>query len=202
MKVKICGLKTKEQVDVAVENNADFLGFVFAESKRKVSAKQVADITKNVPKSIKKVGVFVAPTLETIEKTIQEANLDLVQIHGEQFFDKCSVPIIQAVPVDNLWKTVVENDKKSEYFLFDAPPKKYVGGNGETFDWEQLDISKFSGSKSFVAGGLTIENVQEAIQKFQPYGVDVSSGVETNGEKDLAKIAAFIKKAKEERSNV
>lgn len=202
MKVKICGLKTQEQVEKAVENNADYLGFVFAESKRRVTPKQVAEITKNVPKNIKKVGVFVAPTLDNLEKIVQEAKLDMVQIHGEKSFEKCSVPIIRAVPVDNLWKTIVENDKKSDYFLFDAPPKKYIGGNGETFDWEKLEISQISDKKIFIAGGLTIENVQEAIQRLQPYGVDVSSGVETNGEKDLEKIADFIKKAKEECNNV
>lgn len=198
MKVKICGLKTKEQVDVAVVNGVDFLGFVFAESKRQIKAADVKKITTEVPKKVQKVGVFVSPSSQQLEEAIQEAMLDMVQIHGEMPEQKISVPYIRALPVDNLWITTVENEKEADYLLFDAPPKKYIGGNGEVFDWEVFDPEKVKNKKLFIAGGLTIENVQEAKRRFQPYAVDVSSGVETNGEKDLEKIAAFIKKAKEE----
>ncbi|MBP2098501.1 phosphoribosylanthranilate isomerase [Enterococcus rivorum] len=198
MKVKICGLKTKEQVDVAVVHGVDFLGFVFAESKRQIKAADVKKITTEVPKKVQKVGVFVSPSSQQLEEAIQEAMLDMVQIHGEMPEQKISVPYIRALPVDNLWITTVENEKEADYLLFDAPPKKYIGGNGEVFDWEVFDPKKVKDKKLFIAGGLTIENVQEAKRRFQPYAVDVSSGVETNGEKDLEKIAAFIKKAKEE----
>ena len=198
MKVKICGLKTKEQVAVAVANGADFLGFVFAESKRQIKASDVKRITKEVPKTVQKVGVFVSPSIQQLEETIQEAALDMVQIHGKMPEQKISVPHIRALPVDNLWITTVENEKEADYLLVDAPPKKYIGGNGERFDWESFDPKKVKNKKVFIAGGLTIANVQEAKRRFQPYAVDVSSGVETNGEKDLQKIAAFIRKAKEE----
>lgn len=198
MKVKICGLKTEKQVATAVANGADFLGFVFAESRRQIKADEVKKITRRVPKKVKKVGVFVSPSIQQLEETIQVAKLDLVQIHGVVPTEELSVPLIRALPVDNLWITAVEKENSAEYLLFDAPPKKYVGGNGETFDWEIFDPQKVKNKKLFIAGGLTIENVQAAKERFQPYAVDVSSGVETNGEKDLEKIAAFIKKTKEE----
>lgn len=198
MKVKICGLKTKEHVDTAVANGADFLGFVFAESHRQIRAGEVKAITKDVPETVKKVGVFVSPTIAEVEAVIREAKLGIVQIHGKLPEDKISVPFIRALPVDNLWITAVENENSADYLLLDAPPKKYAGGNGEPFNWEAFDREKVKRQKFFIAGGLTVENVQAARKLFNPYAVDVSSGVETNQEKDLKKIAAFIRKAKEE----
>lgn len=198
MMVKICGLKTEKQVTAAVANGADFLGFVFAESRRQIKGFEVKKITQEVPENVKKVGVFVSPSIQQLEATIQVASLDLVQIHGVIPKEAISVPLIRALPVDNLWISTVENENRGDYLLFDAPPKKYSGGNGATFNWEQFDSQKVKDKQLFIAGGLTIANVQAAIRRFQPYGVDVSSGVETNGEKDLKKIAAFIRKAKEE----
>lgn len=198
MKVKICGLKTTEAVETAVMNGADFIGFVFAESKRKVLPQTVKEITKNVPTSVKKVGVFVSPTLTEVEQVIEEAGLDMVQIHGRPLEEQPSVPLISAVSVDKSLAAEAMAESLAEYLLFDAPPKQYAGGNGETFDWEQLDIQVFEDKKIFIAGGLTIENVQQAKSIFAPYAVDVSSGVETDGEKDLEKIKQFLKKAKEE----
>lgn len=194
MKVKICGLKTLEHVEVAVAYGADYLGFVFAESKRQVSPKQVKTITKNVPKNIKKVGVFVAPSVEEVEAIIRQAGLDIVQIHGVQTLENYSVPMIQAVTVTKRKMQLLQ----AQYVLFDAPPKTYVGGNGQTFDWHQLDRQLIHTKKCFIAGGLNKSNVQQAKAFFQPYAVDVSSGVESNGEKDRHKIIEFLKKAKEE----
>lgn len=198
MKVKICGLKTKEQVDVAVASGADFLGFVFAESRRQIRASDVLAITKGVPEMVGKVGVFVSPTIEVLEGAIAAAQLDLVQIHGALPVEEISVPVIRALPVDNLWISAVEKEKRGDFLLLDAPPQQYVGGNGERFNWAAFDKEKVKNKQLFIAGGLTVANVQEARRRFEPYAVDVSSGVETNGVKDLQKIAAFIQKAKEE----
>ncbi|MGC6769325.1 phosphoribosylanthranilate isomerase [Enterococcus sp. LJL51] len=198
MKVKICGLKTKGDVETAVRNGADYIGFVFAESRRRITPKHARRISKMIPKSVKKVGVFVSPTLDELEAIITAADLDLVQIHGERPANRFSVPHIRAVAVkDTLDLAVLANDP-AEYLLFDAPPQKYVGGNGQTFDWEKLQLNDLSDKKVFIAGGLTVDNVQTARQLFNPYAVDISSGVETNGEKDCEKIAEFLKKAKEE----
>lgn len=196
MKVKICGLKTKEAVDTAVTNGADFIGFVFAKSKRKILPELVREITADVPSEVKKVGVFVSPSLAEVERIIEIAGLDIVQIHGKQLDKKPSVPLISAISVNGDLSETIISESTADYVLFDAPPQQYAGGNGETFDWEQLTREKLEEKKVFIAGGLTIENVQQAKAVFAPYAVDVSSGVETNGEKDLEKISAFLKKAK------
>lgn len=198
MKVKICGLKTKQAVDHAVASGADFLGFVFASSKREVDPKTVREITVDVPDSVKKVGVFVSPILEEVETIVEEAGLDMVQVHGEQLKEALHVPVISALPVDGTKKIEIIHSTIPEYLLFDAPPKEFIGGNGVTFDWDKLDLSSLTQQKIIIAGGLTSENVQEAIRRFSPYAVDVSSGVETSGEKDLEKITRFIQQAKED----
>ncbi|MEI5994224.1 phosphoribosylanthranilate isomerase [Candidatus Enterococcus mansonii] len=194
MKVKICGLKTQEQVDTAVAFGADYLGFVFAESPRQVIPEKVREITRNVPENVKKVGVFVSPSRLAVETIIQQAGLDRIQIHDELPATHFSVPLIRALSVD---ETMIETPT-ADYLLFDAPPKRFAGGNGEVFDWEKLDLSLLKDKKIIIAGGLTVANVQQAKKRFNPYAVDVSSGVETNGEKDLRKIKAFLEKAKEE----
>ena len=193
-KVKICGLMDKQTVDEVCRLGADYVGFVFAKSKREVSSEQVRLLTEDVPSSIKKVGVFVSPTIGQLQMVIEKAGLDLVQIHGGFPEGTCSVPMIQA-------KSVKGNERNlattADFLLLDAPPKEYYGGNGEPFSWETIQPNTLSQEKLFVAGGLTVANVQQAIAYFQPFGVDVSSGVETNGVKDLAKIQAFINQVKE-----
>lgn len=194
MKAKICGLKTKEHVDLAVTSGADYLGFVFAESKRRITPEKAKEITVNVPRKVKKIGVFVSPSYEEVETIIQQANLDMVQIHGALMTEKLSVPVIRAIPVNHAIQAALSQEPETEFLLFDAPPQKFVGGNGEVFDWQQLDTSITKNKKVFIAGGLTAENVLQAKKRFNPYAVDVSSGVETNGVKDPAKIVAFLKK--------
>ncbi|OJG26656.1 hypothetical protein RU98_GL000446 [Enterococcus caccae] len=193
--MKICGLKTIEQVDTAVTYGAEYLGFVFAESKRRITPEKAKEITKHVPEKVKKVGVFVSPRLSDVEMIIQQAGLDMVQIHGDLAVERFSVPLIRAIPVDGAVQEKRIQATATEFILFDAPPKQFVGGNGEVFDWEYLDTSAIKNKKIIIAGGLTPENVQKAKQTFNPYAVDVSSGVETNGEKDLKKIITFLKSA-------
>lgn len=194
--IKICGLSTTEAVETAVQGGADYLGFVFAKSPRQVTAEQVKKITATVPAAIKKVGVFVSPSRDEVEETIQAAGLDLVQIHGELLTEAVSVPIIRAVSIrksEALPQTGIE-----AYLLLDAPPAKYMGGNGAVFDWQAVNPNELPQDTLFIAGGLTPENVAAAIQYFQPLAVDVSSGVETNGKKDHKKITAFCQAVKEE----
>lgn len=192
-KVKICGLMDQETVEEVCRLEADYIGFVFAKSKRRVTPSFVKEITKNVPKAIKKVGVFVSPTEEEVNQTVQEAGLDLVQIHGDFLVSHCAVPLIQAKSGESTGGF----ETKADFLLLDAPPKEFYGGNGETFSWESINPKHLSNEKLLIAGGLTVENVQQAITYFQPMAVDVSSGVETNGKKDLQKIQKFIKKVKE-----
>ena len=190
-KVKICGLSTKEAVKTAVSAGADYIGFVFAPSKRQVTVEQAIELAKFIPSHIQKVGVFVSPSRADLLEAIEKVGLDLVQVHGrvaDDLFENLPCASIQAVQVDG--DGHVPNSQ-ADYLLFDAP----VAGSGQTFDWGQLDTTELS-QPFFIAGGLNEDNVEEAIQHFTPYAVDVSSGVETNGQKDHEKIRRFIERVK------
>ena len=190
-KVKICGLSTKGAVETAVSSGADYIGFVFAPSKRQVTLDQSAELATLIPSHIQKVGVFVSPSQSELLEAIEKVGLDLVQIHGQvadDLFADLPCSSIQAVQVDG--NGHVPNSQ-ADYLLFDAP----VAGSGQTFDWGQLDTKDLS-QPFFIAGGLNEDNVEEAIQHFTPFAVDVSSGVETDGQKDHEKIRRFIERVK------
>ena len=190
-KVKICGLSTKEAVGTAVSAGADYIGFVFAPSKRQVTLEQAAEMAKLIPANVKKVGVFVSPNRTELLEAIEKVGLDFVQVHGQvvdDLFENLSCASIQAVQVDG--DGHVPNSQ-ADYLLFDAP----VAGSGQTFDWDQLDMTELA-QPFFIAGGLNEDNVARAIQHFSPFAVDVSSGVETNGQKDHEKIRRFIERVK------
>ena len=190
-KVKICGLSTKGAVEAAVSAGADYIGFVFAPSKRQVTLAQAAELAKLIPSHIQKVGVFVSPSREELLEAIEKIGLDLVQIHGQvadDLFENLPCASIQAMQVDG--NGHVPNSQ-ADYLLFDAP----VAGSGQTFDWGRLDTTDLS-QPFFIAGGLNEDNVEEAIQHFTPYAVDVSSGVESSGQKDHEKIRRFIERVK------
>ena len=188
-KVKICGLSTKETVETAVSAGADYIGFVFAPSKRQVTLEQAAELAKFIPSYIQKVGVFVSPNRTELLEAIEKVGLDLVQFHGQvadDLFENLSCASIQAVQDDG--DGHVPNSQ-ADYLLFDAP----VAGSGQTFDWAQLDTTELA-QPFFIAGGLNEDNVARAIQHFSPFAVDVSSGVETDGQKDHEKIRRFIER--------
>ena len=190
-KVKICGLSTVEAVETAVLAGADYIGFVFAESKRQVSLEQAHELAKLVTGKTKIVGVFVSPSLEELEQAIGQVPLDIVQIHGmfdEALIPKISVPVIRAIQLSDQEAKVTS---PADFLLFDAP----VAGSGRTFDWDLLKDQKIQ-QDFFIAGGLTVDNIRQARETFQPYALDVSSGVETDGRKDIEKIKAFIEGAK------
>jgi len=190
-KVKICGLSTKEAVKTAVSAGADYIGFVFAPSKRQVTVEQATELAKFIPSHIQKVGVFVSPGRAELLEAVDKVGLDLVQVHGQvadDLFEDLPCASIQTVQVDG--DGHVPNSQ-ADYLLFDAP----VAGSGQTFDWGQLDTTELS-QPFFIAGGLNEDNVEEAIQHFTPYAVDVSSGVETDGQKDHEKIRRFIERVK------
>ena len=190
-KVKICGLSTKEAVKAAVSAGADYIGFVFAPSKRQVTLEQAAELAKFIPSHIQKVGVFVSPSRAELLEAIDKVGLDFVQVHGQvvdKLFENLPCGSIQAVQVDG--NGHVPNSQ-ADYLLFDAP----VAGSGQTFDWGRLDTTKLA-QPFFIAGGLNEDNVARAIQHFSPFAVDVSSGVETDGQKDHEKIRRFIERVK------
>ena len=190
-KVKICGLSTKEAVETAVSAGTDYIGFVFAPSKRQVTVEQTIELAKFIPSHIQKVGVFVSPSRAELLEAVDKVGLDFVQVHGkvvDKLFENLPCGSIQAVQVDEGGHVP---NSQADYLLFDAP----VAGSGQTFDWGQLDTTELA-QPFFIAGGLNEDNVARAIQHFSPFAVDVSSGVETDGQKDHEKIRRFIERVK------
>lgn len=202
MKVKICGLRYKRDIDVAVKSGADYIGFVFAKSRRQVSVEEAHELAKNIPLDVKTVGVFVNPSLADLQRAIREVPLDVVQLHGQEspsFIETLAVPVIKTITL----RTGSELSDISLYpekvhFLLDAPGSAYEGGSGHVFDWQGINPNDLPMERIFIAGGLNVGNVCEALNYFEPYGVDVSSGVETDGQKDPAKLIEFIAVAKGE----
>ena len=190
-KVKICGLSTKESVKTAVSAGADYIGFVFAPSKRQVTVEQAIGLAEIIPSQIRKVGVFVSPSRAELLEAVDKVGLDFVQVHGkvvDKLFENLPCGSIQAVQVDEGGHVP---NSQADYLLFDAP----VAGSGQTFDWGRLDTTELA-QPFFIAGGLNEDNVARAIQHFSPFAVDVSSGVETDGQKDHEKIRRFIERVK------
>lgn len=206
-KAKICGLSTPESVTAAIENGASHIGFVFFEkSPRHVDIETASYLASYVPDHVQVVGLFVNPSDEVLKQTLDNVRIDLIQLHGDETSQRVQEikethgkAIMKALPIsasEDL-KIVDTYTNHIDYFLFDAKPDPTLtdlpGGNGLSFDWTILE--GFNAPKPyFLAGGLTPENVETAITKLKPYGVDVSSGVESApGVKDTAKIASFLR---------
>ncbi|WP_053217964.1 phosphoribosylanthranilate isomerase [Virgibacillus senegalensis] len=202
MQVKICGITTIKTAQAAVDAGADFIGFVFAASKRRVSKQQARAIAEIIPPKVKKVGVFVNETTEVIEEIAEHVGLDYVQLHGDEtpeLVESLKIPVIKAFQITSKGDLTKLDHYKCDYFLLDSPAGKYRGGNGEVFDWSLTRKLPALNGKLILAGGLHADNVSEAIAEVSPEAVDVSSGVETDGSKDEAKIYAFIQAAKSTR---
>lgn len=196
VQVKICGIQTIEHANTAVKAGVDLIGFVFAPSKREVTANEAATIAKSLPSTVKKVGVFVNEEVNTIKKIADQVELDFIQLHGDEtaeMIKQLPYKIIKAFSIDHA-KDILSYP--CDYYLVDSPAEKYRGGSGKTFDWNLIDHLKIDRSKLILAGGLDVENVKNAITNVQPAIVDTSSGVETNNEKDHEKIKAFITQVK------
>lgn len=200
-KVKICGITNKDDALAALKYGADALGFVFyPQSPRSVNPKTVKGIISVLPPFVTTIGVFVDKPREEIEKICSFTGLDVVQFHGSETPEDCTIDnkAIKAIRV----KDLSDLDVLKEYinvsaFLLDTYSDDAIGGTGQVFNWEiAVEARKFG--NIILAGGLTPDNVKDAVQITQPYGVDVSSGVEgpEKGKKDHKKLELFIRKAK------
>ena len=198
LKIKICGLSRVEDIQMVNELLPDYIGFVFANSKRQVSPKQAGELKKLLRPEIKAVGVFVNSPLEQVVALVQEGVIDMVQLHGDedaaycqQLRQKIKVPVIKAIRLRD--EAVLENLDcfPCDYLLFDTYVVGQYGGSGKLGRLSLLNGRKF-GKPYFLAGGMTAQNVQEALRQVDAYAVDVSGGVETDGMKDARKVAAFI----------
>ena len=203
MFIKICGNMEKASVDAAARFGTTHVGFIMtAGFRRSVTAEQVRAMTADLPAGVQKVGVFVNEPVAHVEAMAEAAGLDVIQLHGNENADYIRQlgqrPIIKAVSADKMPEIASQYAEFDNVTLLLDSPK---GGSGATFDWASLDLSGVT-LPYFVAGGLNPENVAAAIRQFPDCsGVDVSSGVETSGAKDLEKIAAFIQNANDARED-
>ncbi|MEH7305416.1 phosphoribosylanthranilate isomerase [Neobacillus drentensis] len=199
MKVKICGITDVETGVAAAQYGADAIGFVFAESKRRVSVTKAQEIITHLPKDVFKVGVFVNETRDEIEKIAATVGLTHIQLHGDEpasFCESLSFPVIKSISFQGNDRLAALTDFPSDFILLDSPKGKYRGGNGTVFNWSEVNLHLITKQKIILAGGLHADNVAEAIKIIRPFMVDVSSGVETDGKKDVGKIKTFIENAK------
>ena len=205
-KVKMCGISKVETIPAVVEAKPDYMGLVFAPSKRQVTVEQAKILIEELHKQcinhydtkvVKTVGVFVNETLDNLVRIADTANLDAVQLHGDE--DEAFIQSLKERTNVEIWKAVqirsaadVEKwiDSSADILLFDAYHKDERGGTGEVFDWSSLDTFE---RPFMLAGGIDSTNVARAIRTVRPYGIDISSGIETNGVKDDEKITAFTK---------
>ena len=219
-KVKMCGISKVETIPAVVEAKPDYMGLVFAPSKRQVTVDQAKTLVEELHKQyasrynsgagqsnddveqsnndeIKTVGVFVNETLETLVKIATEVNLDAVQLHGDEdeafiqsLKERTNVEVWKAVQIRSAADAEAWIDSSADMLLFDAYHKDERGGTGEVFDWSCLDEFE---RPFMLAGGIDSTNVARAIRTVRPYGIDISSGIETDGVKDDEKITAFTK---------
>lgn len=191
--IKICGLSRLEDIHAVNDAKPQYMGFVFAKSRRQVSPETAATLRSALDDDIIPVGVFVNAALELIVSLVQRGVISMVQLHGNEdeayihtLKKAINVPIIQAVSMESPGDAQRMDASPADFLLLDHKG----GGTGTQWDWNLLgDLQK----PFFLAGGIHIENVTEAIRKTSPFAVDVSSGVETNGYKDYDKIQTIVR---------
>lgn len=201
VKVKICGLTRVTDALAAVEAGADLIGLMFfSGSPRGVSIAQAAEIAAVLPPWVARVGVFVNPEEALVTEAIAACGLNALQFHGDESPEFCTqfaLMSIKAFRVRDADSLTVLPDYRTDAWLLDAYSPSGRGGTGEQFNWDLAVAAKAHGRPIFLAGGLTPDNVAEAVRRVQPFGVDVSSGVESApGLKDAGKLQAFIQAAK------
>lgn len=194
MEIKICGIRRFEDIEIVNKYKPDYIGFIFAESKRKISFETAKKLSDSLAEGIKTVGVFVNAPIDEVNKAVCVAGLDVVQLHGdetEEYIEKLNVDC-------EIWKAVrvrsgedIFDIKGVDRILLDKYTDSEYGGMGERFDWAKVGAVKTE-KPIILAGGLNSGNVIEGIKTFKPSCVDVSSGVETEDFKDEEKTKEFI----------
>lgn len=225
-KIKICGLRRKEDIQYANRCLPDYIGFVFAPSRRQIGADTAAELKKQLDPRVRAVGVFVNQEIALAASLCRRGIIDLVQLHGDEdaayiaaLRKAADAPIIRAVAIGAgvAAAAIITAASSADFLLFDAPPLDPLppgaptfgalpfdspqtgprGGGGRTFNWQILrEIRRHIRQPFFLAGGLNADNLAEAIQLLNPCGVDLSSGVETDGWKDFEKMSAVTRIAR------
>jgi phosphoribosylanthranilate isomerase len=207
-KIKLCGMMKPCDIEYANRVKPDFVGFIFANTRRKISAAQAKQFREALDAEIPAVGVFVNEDISVITSLVQNGCIDMIQLHGEEDADYirrlrevCDVPVIKAVKVQTVEQIRQAAALPVDYLLLDTYRKGVLGGTGEAFDWELLREAKIAagdtaegelfGKPYFLAGGLHAGNLREAAA-LGSYGLDVSSGIETDGSKDFTKMVEVM----------
>lgn len=207
-KIKLCGMMKPCDIEYANRVKPDFVGFIFANTRRKISAAQAKQFREALDAEIPAVGVIVNEDISVITSLVQNGCIDLIQLHGEEDADYirrlrevCDVPVIKAVKVQTVEQIRQAAALPVDYLLLDTYRKGVLGGTGEAFDWELLREAKIAagdtaegelfGKPYFLAGGLHAGNLREAAA-LGSYGLDVSSGIETDGSKDFTKMVEVM----------
>lgn len=196
VKIKICGLTRPQDIEYVNEALPDFIGFVFAKSKRQITAEIAEELRKPLDSRISAVGVFVNEDMDMITSLCKNGIIDLVQLHGdessyyiESLSQKINNPIIKAVRVKDSKSVKTASTLPCNYLLLDTYSGNEYGGTGKAFDWSLISVPA---KPFFLAGGISAENAQTAIRNIKPYCLDVSSGVETDSFKDRNKILNIV----------
>jgi len=201
--VKICGITTVGDARIAADAGADAVGFIFAESPRRVSVEEARRISIALPENILRVGVFVDEEPAEVLRISREVGLDLAQLHGDETPEAATavrqggVKVMKALRVRDGASLAALDEYEADLFLLDAHSDKARGGTGQRFDWE---VAKSMGGRDniVVSGGLDPENVREAVEFFEPYGVDASSSLEDEpGRKNGERVRRFVLAARD-----
>lgn len=198
-RIKLCGLKRMEDIQKANELKPDYIGFVFAQkSKRAVTKELAKELKAKLNESIQVSGVFVNEDPDTILELLEEGIIDVAQLHGSEdetyikkLKEKTKSPVVKAFSIEGDEDIEMANRSSADYVLLDSG----AGGTGTSFDWSLVAKMK---RDYFLAGGLTIDNVDASIRMLHPFAVDVSSGIETDGVKDPEKMEKFVEKVRKE----
>ena len=204
MRVKICGLKTTEAAQAAIDGGADFLGFIFVKSSRRyIEPSAAANICRSLRgrSDIKTVGVFANEDADIVRQTVDECDLDYIQLHGGEsaaYAQKMNRLVIKAFGWQDDFSAQRVNAYPSEFALIDTMANGQTGGTGQAFDWEKAatECAKVK-KKLIIAGGISKDNAGDAARIFHPYALDVSGSLEEHGEKSPAKIKSFLEVVKQ-----
>ncbi|HEU23654.1 MAG: N-(5'-phosphoribosyl)anthranilate isomerase [Mesoaciditoga sp.] len=201
VKIKFCGLRRIEDIRYVNILDIDYAGFVFSKSKRIVNKDQARMLIENLDPEIKRVGVFVNEEINFVTDVAKSLYLDVVQLHGEETDEY--IDSLKSLLNIEVWKAIririnedIRIPEKADKILLDTFVVGLPGGSGIPFDWNSVSNMNLN-KPFFLAGGLNYLNVERAIEILKPYGVDVSSGIETDGYKDFEKMRLFVEKVRE-----
>lgn len=206
MRIKMCGLRKPDEIIYANECLPDYIGFVFAESRRKVSGEEAKKLGEQLDPLVKKVGVFVNEPLRSLISISEEAGLDIIQLHGDE--DDEYIREVRHKTGKEIWKAVRVRTAKdiqaaqelpTDKLLLDSFSEESYGGTGKVMDFAVLDQAEIR-KPYFIAGGLTVDNLPVILRNTEPYGIDISSGIETGGVKDREKMRKVIQLCKRRKA--